>query len=133
VAGFIDFSNMAELVSCRHSIPKIDINAPQPIYQDWETEPSESVVRHRAGQRTPRQPRDRAEWHLDFLRHARERFGAPLPTFDEAWYAYRASTICLLMVWLINSSMATRSDQRGQHRTRRSRVLDHDAFRLLSP
>jgi hypothetical protein len=40
----IDFSNMAELVSYRDIVPKIEINAPRVIYCDWEAEPSESVV-----------------------------------------------------------------------------------------
>lgn len=40
----IDFSNMAELVSYRDIVPKIDINAPRLYYQAWEAEPSESVV-----------------------------------------------------------------------------------------
>jgi hypothetical protein len=40
----IDFSNMAELVSYRDVVPKIDINVPRLIYQNWEAEPSESVV-----------------------------------------------------------------------------------------
>jgi hypothetical protein len=40
----IDFSNMAELVSYRDIVPRIDINAPRMIYQSWEAEPSESVV-----------------------------------------------------------------------------------------
>src|SRR3546814_19973382 len=33
----IDFSNMAELVSSRDIVPKIDINAPRLIYQKWES------------------------------------------------------------------------------------------------
>lgn len=40
----IDFANMAELVSYRDVVPKIDINSPRLIYQNWEAEPSESVV-----------------------------------------------------------------------------------------
>ena len=40
----IDFSNMAELVSYRDIVPHLDINAPRLIYQNWEAQPSESVV-----------------------------------------------------------------------------------------
>jgi len=42
--AIIDFSNMAELVSYRDIVPHLDINAPRLMYQDWEADPSESVV-----------------------------------------------------------------------------------------
>lgn len=35
---------MAELVSYRDIVPHLDINAPRLIYQNWEAQPSESVV-----------------------------------------------------------------------------------------
>ena len=42
--AIIDFSNTAELVSYRDIVPHLEINAPRLIYQNWETDPSESVV-----------------------------------------------------------------------------------------
>lgn len=42
--AIIDFSNMAELVSYRDIVPHLDINTPRLLYQNWEAEPSESVV-----------------------------------------------------------------------------------------
>ena len=42
--AIIDFSNMAELVSYRDIVPHLDINAPKLIYQNWEAQPTESVV-----------------------------------------------------------------------------------------
>lgn len=42
--AIIDFSNMAELVSYRDIVPHLDINSPRLFYQNWEAEPSESVI-----------------------------------------------------------------------------------------
>lgn len=282
----IDFSNMAELVSYRDIVPKIDINAPRLIYQNWEAEPSESVVllfedmayrnptyfpdgfatlsygqaarflqamakfqaqtwnspafeeggewrpgtpvgdnaarihsdyfdilprsEHWAtsvisprGAAMPRLLRDpdrmEAGWKrlVDVLdRHAKvivhgdehlgnlgmepdgtpifydmlargeawplglarflvatldildrrawekpllagyladlQRFGAPVPTFEEAWHAYRASTIGVLMIWLNNSSTWQPEATNTANAARAAAaVLDYDAFGLL--
>ena len=61
-----------------------------------------------------------------------ERFGAPVPTFEEAWLAYRCSTICALMIWLNNSSAWQPEATNTANAARAAAsVLDHDAFGLL--
>jgi hypothetical protein len=61
-----------------------------------------------------------------------ERFGAVVPTFKEAWLAYRCSTICALMIWLNNSSAWQPEATNTANAARAAAaVLDHDAFGLL--
>jgi len=61
-----------------------------------------------------------------------KRFGAPAPSFAEAWLAYRASTICPLMIWLNNSSAWQPEATNTANAARAAAaVLDHDAFGLL--
>jgi hypothetical protein len=78
---------------------------------------------------------DRPAWErpllAGYLRDL-ERFGALVPSFDEAWHAYRCSMICPLMIWLNNSSTWQPEATNTANAARASAaVLDHDAFRLL--
>jgi hypothetical protein len=78
---------------------------------------------------------DRRAWErpllAGYLRDL-ERFGATPPTFEEAWFAYRCSTICTLMIWLNNSSTWQPEATNTANAARASAaVLDHDAFALL--
>lgn len=61
------------------------------------------------------------------------RFGAPdVPSFEEAWLAYRASAICTLMIWLNNSSTWQPEACNTANAARAAAaVLDHDSFGLL--
>lgn len=60
------------------------------------------------------------------------RFGAPVPSFEEAWLAYRASAICTLMIWLNNSSTWQPEATNTANAARAAAaVLDHDSFGLL--
>jgi len=60
------------------------------------------------------------------------RYGAPVPTFEEGWLAYRASGICTLMIWLNNSSTWQPEATNTANAARAAAaVLEHDAFGLL--
>lgn len=61
------------------------------------------------------------------------RFGAPdVPSFEEAWLAYRAAAICPLMIWLNNSSTWQPEACNTANAARTAiAVLDHDSFGLL--
>jgi len=78
---------------------------------------------------------DRRAWERSLLAgylRDLERFGAPVPAFEEAWLAYRCATICPLMVWLNNSSAWQPEATNTANAARASAaVLDHDAFALL--
>jgi hypothetical protein len=78
---------------------------------------------------------DRRAWErpllAGYLRDL-ERFGAAPPSFEEAWFAYRCSTICALMIWLNNSSNWQPEATNTANAARASAaVLDHGAFELL--
>jgi len=61
-----------------------------------------------------------------------QRFGAPTPSFEEAWLAYRAAAICPLMIWLNNSSTWQPEATNTANAARAAAaVLDHDSFGLL--
>ena len=78
---------------------------------------------------------DRRAWEASLVAgYLRDlaRFGAPAPSFEEAWLAYRASTICPLMIWLNNSSTWQPEATNTANAARAAvAVLDHDAFGLL--
>ena len=78
---------------------------------------------------------DRRAWErplLAFYLRALAGYGAPVPSFEEAWHAYRCATICALMVWLNNSSTWQPEATNTANAARAAAaVLDHDAFGLL--
>jgi len=78
---------------------------------------------------------DRRAWERPLLAHFLNRlaaYGAPAPTFDEAWYAYRCSTIASFLIWF-NNSGAWQPEMINTGCAARAglAVLDHDAFALL--
>jgi hypothetical protein len=78
---------------------------------------------------------DRRAWEqpllAGYLRDLK-RFGADPPGFEEAWFAYRCSSICTLMIWLNNSSTWQPEATNTANAARASAaVLDHGAFELL--
>jgi len=78
---------------------------------------------------------DRRNWEEPLLAHYLDtltKYGAPAPSFEEAWYAYRCATIYPLLVWINNSGKWQPEYINTANSVRAGMaVLDHDAFALL--
>ncbi|WP_068088747.1 hypothetical protein [Novosphingobium rosa] len=78
---------------------------------------------------------DRRAWERSLLAGYLEdlrSFGAPAPSFEEAWLGYRAAAICPLMIWLNNSSSWQPEATNTANAARAAAaVMDHESFALL--
>ena len=78
---------------------------------------------------------DRRAWERPLLAYFLSRLahhGADVPSFEEAWFAYRCSTICPFLIWFNNSSTWQPEAINTANAARAGMaVLDHDTFGLL--
>lgn len=78
---------------------------------------------------------DRRTWERPLLRRylaALQAHGAQVPSFDEAWYLYRCSTLFPLLTWVNNSAQWQPEAVNTRNALRAAwAVIDHDALNLL--
>lgn len=78
---------------------------------------------------------DRREWERPLLEEylaALERHGATPPTFEQAWFQYRCTTLFPFLTWLNNSARWQPEAVNTRNTVRAAlAVVDHDALALL--